>query len=49
MELGLVDFLVVVLILVAWLLVSLLSPGSDTTENALQAAACTILGCGAPV
>ncbi|MCM3588332.1 hypothetical protein M3182_21880 [Mesobacillus maritimus] len=45
MELGLVTFLVVVLLLVAWLLVSILSPGSDETQNALQAAVCSILGC----
>ncbi|MYL32558.1 hypothetical protein GLW08_16580 [Pontibacillus yanchengensis] len=46
MELGLVTFLVVVLLLVAWLLVSILSPGSDDTQNALKSAVCSILECG---
>ncbi|CAM3861126.1 hypothetical protein [Mesobacillus zeae] len=45
MELGLGTFLVVVLLLVAWLLISILSPQNDETQDALKTAVCTILGC----
>ncbi|WP_257141213.1 hypothetical protein [Bacillus sp. AFS015802] len=44
MPLGLLTFLIVVLLLVAWLLVSILAPNSDLVTS-LKEAVCTRLNC----
>lgn len=44
MPLGLVTFLIAVLLLVAWLLVSILAPNSNLV-SLLKDAVCSTLGC----
>ena len=44
MPLGLITFLVAVLLLVAWLLVSILAPNSNLV-SLLKDAVCSTLGC----